>query len=313
MTDIFSKRLYSDVMKNQLDVLLPKVTQLLTELGYTEVTHQRISYMSDAPSYPAYQSHRCEGYQGYDSYQGLTRAWHQRFGQVMVKWAVCLKDKQHHFLTDSHIMTTTQNIAPPLYGQHQFNHIIKQQAVDIQAIVMPYCAQSLAQHIKTSLTDTQKHALIIKAAQVLGELHQSGWLHNDIKPSNVLFDKQKCLLTDFALAGLIIDDENSPSIAGTPAYLAPERWQGQGGSVQSDVYAFGVMMVEILVGTRPFNIDRDSKKKAQAWAVQHCQQPIPQLPNQYQSYQVIVEQALLKRVTNRYQSMAEVLAGLSRL
>ncbi|WP_243443263.1 protein kinase [Psychrobacter sp. JCM 18903] len=166
----------------------------------------------------------------------------------------------------------------------------------------------------------------MQSAHLIATLHSAGWLHNDIKPSNILLDdflpnhaddsciKADLLLTDFALAECL----NAPilaSPAGTPAYLAPERWQSQSQSatVQSDIYAFGIMMVEILTGKRPFQISANSDDKLQAWAIEHCQQPIPKLPFEYSHYQGIINKALAKRVEKRYQNMKQILLDLESI
>ena len=128
------------------------------------------------------------------------------------------------------------------------------------------------------------------------------------------------LLADFALAEPInngitqINKKNSTeSNAGTPAYLAPERWQGQGATLQSDIYAFGIMLYEILAGERPFKIDNPSGAPLREWATQHCQQAIATLPLEYRRYQRIINKALAKRIEKRYQSMEEIVMGLKKL
>lgn len=304
MINIFSKRWYGKVMTNQ-KILLLKVTQLLNSLSYTDILHQRISYSIDAAEL---------------HYQGLTRAQHQHFGQVMIKWTaydngVNNDNNEMVFTSDIAVMTdlNTDQITPPLLNQHQLRLALNNQSLIFHAIVMPYYKMgSLAQYLKQLLSDWQKHGFIIKSARLLADLHQSGWLHNDIKPSNILIDDKTLRLTDFALASHIDNDKQAnKAIAGTPAYLAPERWQGQSATVKSDIYAFGVMMFEVLMNTRPFNIDKNSDHPSQMWAIEHCQSSIPILPKAYTTYQSIINKALAKRTENRYQAMDEVVADLN--
>ena len=73
------------------------------------------------------------------------------------------------------------------------------------------------------------------------------------------------------------------------------------------------MMVEILTGKRPFQISANSNDKLKAWAIQHCQQPIPTLPLKYSHYQGIINKALAKRVERRYQSMKQILLDLESI
>ena len=88
----------------------------------------------------------------------------------------------------------------------------------------------------------------------LGAAHTQGVLHRDIKPSNVLIDADgRAKLADFGIATTTGNDlTNTGLVIGTPSYLAPERVAGRRASVQSDLYAVGVVAYEALSGTRPF-------------------------------------------------------------
>lgn len=296
----------------QADQLLTKVTAALSHLDYADMRHQRISHTSHINDINALM------------YQGLSHAQHPRLGHVMVKWGL-QNDKDHNngstFTHDGILMAHigANQLVPPLLSQYDLPLVLDNQTLTLHAIVMPYYPNgSLAQYLNQPLSHTQKRNALIQAAQLIADVHQCGWLHNDIKPSNVLRHEQQLLLTDFALASKISDKTLSDmtcskAIAGTPAYLAPERWNGAGATVQSDVYAFGVMMVEILIGARPFKITAQSGEPLMDWATQHCQQPVPNLPSEYRHYQRIVNKALAKRVEKRYQSMEAVLMGLADL
>ncbi|MGM8871677.1 serine/threonine protein kinase [Psychrobacter sp. 2Y5] len=303
-------------LQGQAAKLLPTITHELAQLGYLDIVHQRLSQQNDSAK----------------TYQGLSRAVHQQFNEVMIKWQLStdiLLDSTslNHEIGVLRILNSLQSsnetanenaIAPPILAYEILSLNILQQKQWLTLLAMPYYLQgSLAQHLKQSLTLQQKHQLIVQAAKTIDSLHQAGWLHNDIKPSNLLINNDEelsLLLTDFALAQPI---DNSPknnmqakNSAGTPAYLAPERWQGQGGAVQSDIYAFGVLMYEILAGARPYAIESSTSEPLKDWAIQHCQQSVPKLPSQYNNYHDVVMKAMAKRVGQRYFNMDEVLKDL---
>ena len=311
-------------LQRQAQQILPTLTALFSDLNYSEIAHQRISQ----------QTHNSE-----INYQGLTRGQHPQFGQVMIKWQLSTDANQNSadliyeagILKSINSLSTSKNnlksrlpvIAPPILAYDNLRVQILAQSLPLKILVMPYYPYgSLATQLNVRnhslLTLQRKHQFIVQSAQLIANLHNAGWLHNDIKPSNVLLDGflsnhaddssiiPNLLLTDFALAEPISKSVGA-SLAGTPAYLAPERWQGQGATVQSDIYAFGIMITEILVGARPFNIDSLNDEPLKEWAIQHCQKTIPTLPLEYSRYQSIVDKLLAKQVHKRYQSMKEVL------
>ncbi|WP_201565397.1 serine/threonine-protein kinase [Psychrobacter sp. CMS30] len=320
-------------LKMQAQQILPVLTTLFSSLHYREIAHQRLSQQSDS---------------GAVYYQGLTRGQHAQFGQVMIKWQLSADSnkKSADLVYEAEVLKSinisiSENglpaIAPPILAYDNVTIQILKPSSQLIVLVTPYypngsLASQLNSQNHSQLTDVQKHHLIKQSAHLVTNLHNTGWLHNDIKPSNILLDgfmpnhadnssiTPDLLLTDFALAEAINDDvaqnsdkNNTGDSAGTPAYLAPERWQGQGATLQSDIYAFGIMMYEILTGERPFNIDNQSGAPLREWALQHCQQPIPTLPLEYSRYQSIINKALAKRVERRYQSMEDIVVDLERL
>ena len=80
--------------------------------------------------------------------------------------------------------------------------------------------------------------------------HAKGILHRDLKPANVMIDSHgEARITDFGLA-LTTDADQEGEIAGTPAYMAPELLSGAPATVQSDLYALGLVMYELFTGKR---------------------------------------------------------------
>ncbi len=321
-------------LQAQSQLLLSTITQALSAVQYREITHQRIAQQNN--------NKKCQ----IDAdisiiYQGLTRAQHPQLGYVMIKWQLSADASQDpsylaheaDVLTSINTLSQNQNnptaIAPPILAYESLTVQILEQSQQLTMVIMPYYPQgSLVNQLSAQkyliLTDKQKHHFIVQSVYLIANLHKAGWLHSDIKPSNILIDglstndansssvTTKLLLIDFALAESIGTLRKS-NPAGTPAYLAPERWQGQSATAQSDIYAFGVMMTEILIGARPFSVSKQSSEPLTEWAIQHCQQPVPKLPLAYSRYQCIVEKALAKRTAKRYQSMEEILSDLTLL
>jgi hypothetical protein len=85
----------------------------------------------------------------------------------------------------------------------------------------------------------------------LAAAHDRGVLHRDLKPSNVMIDgRGRARITDFGLAvvsGATVEDGTT---SGTPAYMAPEQFQGRGSTIQSDLYALGLVLYEISTGRK---------------------------------------------------------------
>jgi len=86
----------------------------------------------------------------------------------------------------------------------------------------------------------------------LAAAHAKGILHRDLKPANVMIDSRgEARIMDFGLA--LAAGEDDGTISGTPAYMAPEQLAGQPATVQSDLYALGLVLYELFTGKRAHN------------------------------------------------------------
>ena len=101
-------------------------------------------------------------------------------------------------------------------------------------------------------------------AKALDALHQAGAIHGDLKPENIVFQKNKTeenspqpLITDYGISKLAGKTQTPyfkiDILAGNFAYMAPEVWEDHEPSAETDIYAFGVMLYEALEGALPFN------------------------------------------------------------
>ncbi|MEY2434952.1 MAG: hypothetical protein QOC92_4677 [Acidimicrobiaceae bacterium] len=103
-------------------------------------------------------------------------------------------------------------------------------------------------------------AVILATCGGLHFAHQRGILHRDIKPENLMYSAAGIVkVTDFGIAKVIGGGQSVATVAGdvlgTPAYMAPEQAQGQELSAETDVYAVGTMLYELLSGRLPYQDD----------------------------------------------------------
>lgn len=92
-------------------------------------------------------------------------------------------------------------------------------------------------------------------ARAIHHAHEAGVLHRDLKPTNILVDREgRPVITDFGLAKLLGADDltRTGAVVGTPGYMAPEQVRGKGQGPQTDVWALGVILHEMITGRRPF-------------------------------------------------------------
>ena len=124
----------------------------------------------------------------------------------------------------------------------------------------------------------------------LAAAHRSGVLHRDLKPSNVMIDgKGRARITDFGLAIAASEADQQTSPAGTPGYLAPELLAGAAPSIQSDLYALGLVLYELFTGKKAF----DASSLAEFHRQQTETNPTP--PSSIvKNFDPVVERAILR-------------------
>lgn len=129
-----------------------------------------------------------------------------------------------------------------------------------QSIVMEFVDGATLREAGKSgpMPEGQVLDIVDQVADAMREAHDAKLIHGDLKPANLMLEPGgKVRIMDFGLARKI-DPQATESVVfdqteGTIAYLAPELMMGSTLSPQSDVYALGVVMYELLTGTRPFS------------------------------------------------------------
>jgi serine/threonine protein kinase len=134
------------------------------------------------------------------------------------------------------------------YGSYQNRHLFY--------FIMDYVeGTTLKDELKPGTTQAIGRILEVLSpiCTALGYAHQKGVIHCDIKPANILIHKNGAvLLSDFGIARLVNEVEDLATIAGTPQYMAPEQVKGYEPTPQTDIYALGVILYEMITGRRPY-------------------------------------------------------------
>jgi PAS domain S-box-containing protein len=161
--------------------------------------------------------------------------------------------------------------------------------------------------------------IAVGMATALAGLHARGLIHKDVKPANILVDPitNRVWLTGFGIASELPRERQAPeppeTIAGTPAYMAPEQTGRMNRSLdsRSDLYSLGVTLYEVLTGSLPFTASDPME-----WV--HChiaRQPIPprergkEIPP---ALSAIILKLLAKTAEERYQTASGVKHDLER-
>ncbi|MBI4750647.1 MAG: protein kinase [Acidobacteria bacterium] len=174
------------------------------------------------------------------------------------------------------------------------------------------CTLAQAMRRQSRFSIQQCIEILVPICEALAEAHQLQIIHRDIKPDNIFLNQtiegEVVKVVDFGIAKMVGDESGGEmekltqtgGFLGTPLYMAPERFLGQGYDGRSDVYSVGVMFYEMLNGKVPFPVGPSGIVGVM---MAHFNQPPPSLrltdPEIPEVVEALIEQTLAKDSTNR--------------
>lgn len=215
-------------------------------------------------------------------------------------------DDAERFLREARVAAALTH--PNLCTVHNFGQVEKVRYFTMSLID----GRSLAEHLKQrEFTPTEAAALVQTVALALAEAHRMGVVHGDVKPANIVIDRHhRPVVVDFGVARAAWDQLSLTAFEGTPAYMAPERFEGKSASSapSGDIYSLGVVLYELLTGRPPFTGDIGTLiEKALS---QSPTKPSVHRPGLDQRLEAICLKAMAREPSERYASMAGLAGAL---
>ena len=206
----------------------------------------------------------------------------------------------------------------PFYGLYQDPSLI---FLLERYIDGPTLKEVLSQNFGSSLPARDVLCIIKALCSAVGYAHSNNVIHCDIKAANVMIDKGgQIYLGDFGIARHAESDVTAMPGAGTPAYMSPEQILGKTVTRETDIYALGVLLFELLTGQRPFRGNETSSERSgntinERIRFAHLNLPAPDPrvinPKISPAVSAIVLRALEKEPSARFSSCQELFLDLS--
>lgn len=182
---------------------------------------------------------------------------------------------------------------------------------DLHYLVMEYVeGKTLKQYINefSPLSPGRSVQIMKQLTSAIAHAHENQIIHRDIKPQNILVDQEGLVkVTDFGIATSLSATSytKTNSVIGTVHYLSPEQARGGTATNQSDIYALGIVLYELLTGELPF-----SGESAVSIALKHLQTETPSVraldASIPQSLENVVLKATAKNPLHRYSCVEEM-------
>ncbi len=158
------------------------------------------------------------------------------------------------------------------------------------------------------MTPARAVAIVRQIASALDAAHESGIMHRDVKPENILLTRDDfAYLVDFGIANAATDEKLTElgTAVGTYAYMAPERFTNDEVTYRADIYALACVLHECLTGSQPFPADSVS-----VVITSHLMQPIPRpsvtRPGIPVAFDQVIARGMAKKPAERYASAGDL-------
>ncbi|MEA3452578.1 MAG: serine/threonine-protein kinase, partial [Bacteroidota bacterium] len=187
-------------------------------------------------------------------------------------------------------------------------------------LLMEYVeGHSLDKYLKeiTGLLPPEKaFKLFLQMLAAINHAHKIGIIHRDIKPSNFIVTPEgKIKVLDFGIAKIMADDENNLKTKtgikiGTPQYMSPEQIKGENANKQSDIYALGITLFEMLSGRPPYPQDSTEWELSNRIVYDSLPRIKEFYPHVSDEEQSIVDKATAKSGKERFQSCNDFIKAI---
>jgi serine/threonine protein kinase len=167
--------------------------------------------------------------------------------------------------------------------------------------------------LKEQIAAAEAVEIARQVAEGLAYAHERGVVHRDIKPGNIMLNEQgQAKIMDFGLARMRAADHKTSTgmVLGTPRYMSPEQISGQPVDSRSDIFSLGIVLYEMLTGTRLFSGDDMAQVTHQITEFEHVP-PTRQVPGLPAMIDFVVARALKKDPAVRYQDARELAGDLA--
>jgi class 3 adenylate cyclase len=181
-------------------------------------------------------------------------------------------------------------------------------------IAMEYFERGdLRGELRAGMAKERALEVVAQVAGALEVIHAHDIIHRDLKPENIMLRADGSVaVADFGVAKSMLQQDNLAitqtlhgEVVGTPYYLSPEQVAGRALTPSTDLYSLGVMLYEMLTGSRPYQGD-----SLDLLLARHLNAPVPQLPAEHEGLQPVLEKLMAKRPEDRYPSARALLDDL---